>query len=130
MVRKILRNDQWERIEWMLPGKKSDRGQTAAANRLFVEAVLWIARTGSPWRDWPDEFGVWNSVDKRFGRCSDAKVWQRVFAELGKDADCEELFIDRTRVRAPSRRWVRPKKGSPSPWAFARRIEYPDTGGG
>ena len=48
MVRFWLRGDQFERIEAMLPGKQSDPGRTAADNRLFVEAVLWIARTGSP----------------------------------------------------------------------------------
>ena len=51
MNRKLLRNDQWERIKDLLPGKKSDPGKTGGDNRLFIEAVLWIARTGSPWRD-------------------------------------------------------------------------------
>jgi transposase len=60
MVRFWLRDDQFERIEAMLPGKRSDPGRTAADNRLFVEAVLWIACTGSPWRDLPSEFGLWN----------------------------------------------------------------------
>jgi transposase len=110
MVRKILRDDQWERIEQMLPGKKSDRGCTAADNRLFVEAVLWIARTGSPWRDLPDEFGFWNSAYKRFARWSDAEVWHRVFAELCKDADFEEVFIDSTIVRAHQHAAGAPKK--------------------
>lgn len=63
-----LRDDQFERIEALLPGKVSDPGCTAANNRLFVEAALWIARTGSPWRDLPAEFGPWNSVYQRFAR--------------------------------------------------------------
>ena len=50
-MRKRLRDDQWERIEHLLPGKAADPGATAKDNRLFLEAVLWIARTGSPWRD-------------------------------------------------------------------------------
>ena len=70
MVRFWLRGDQFERIEAMLPGKQSDPGRTAADNRLFVEAVLWIARTGSPWRDLPAEFGLWNSNYQRFARWS------------------------------------------------------------
>lgn len=106
----MLRDGQWERIEQTLPGKKSDRGQTAADNRLFVEAVLWIAKTGSPWRDLPDEFGHWNSVYKRFARWSDAGVWQGVFAELCKDADFEEVFIDSTIVRAHQHAAGAPKK--------------------
>ena len=110
MPRKILRNDQWERIEAMLPGKASDRGRTAADNRLFVEAVLWIARTGTPWRDLPKAFGPWNSVYKRFARWSDSGVWHRVFAELAKDADFEEVFIDSTIVRAHQHAAGAPKK--------------------
>jgi transposase len=110
MPRKILRDDQWERIEAMLPGKASDRGRTAADNRLFVEAVLWIARTGSPWRDLPNAFGPWNSVYKRFARWSDSGVWHRVFAELAKDADFEEVFLDSTIVRAHQHAAGSPKK--------------------
>ncbi|MGL4262866.1 MAG: transposase, partial [Afipia sp.] len=62
MVRVWLRDDQFERIAALLPGKARDPGRTAADNRRFVEAVLWIARTGSPWRDLPAQFGPWNSV--------------------------------------------------------------------
>jgi transposase len=100
MVRRWLRDDQWQRLEPMLPGKASDPGRTAENNRLFIEAVLWVARTGSPWRDLPAEFGLWNSVYTRFARWSDNGVWQRVFAELAKDADFEEVFLDSTIVRA------------------------------
>jgi transposase len=57
MVRERLRDDQVERIAALLPGKVTDPGRTAANNRLLVEAVLWIARTGSPWRDLPPQFG-------------------------------------------------------------------------
>lgn len=100
MPRKQLRDDQWNRIEQRLPGKATDRGVTAKDNRLFVEAVLWIARTGSPWRDLPESFGPWNSVYKRFARWSDHGVWHEVFAVLAKDADFEEVFLDSTIVRA------------------------------
>ena len=100
MVRRWLRDDQWRRLESMLPGKAGDPGRTGADNRQFIEAVLWIARTGSPWRDLPAEFGRWNSVYKRFGRWSNNGVWQRAFAELAKDADFEQVFLDSTIVRA------------------------------
>ena len=100
MVRFWLRDDQFERIEAMLPGKRCDPGRTAADNRLFVEAVLWIARTGSPWRDLPAEFGLWNSNYQRFARWSQLGVWHRLFAHLAGDADFEEVFIDSTIVRA------------------------------
>jgi transposase len=100
MVRFWLRDDQFQRIEALLPGKLRDPGRTAANNRLFVEAVLWIARTGSPWRDLPAEFGLWNSAYQRFARWSRQGVWHRLFAQLAGDADFEEVFIDSTIVRA------------------------------
>lgn len=100
MVRFWLRDDQFERIEAMLPGKRGDPGRTATDNRLFVEAVLWIARTGSPWRDLPAEFGLWNSNYQRFARWSRLGVWHRLFEHLAGDADFEEVFIDSTIVRA------------------------------
>jgi transposase len=100
MPRMNLSDDQWERIEQLLPGKVGDRGCTAADNRLFVDAVLWIARSGAPWRDLPEEFGRWNSVYKRFARWEKRGAWQRVFTELAGDADFEEVFIDSTVIRA------------------------------
>lgn len=100
MARKHLRDDQWARIQDLLPGKASDPGRTATDNRLFVEAVLWMARAGCPWRDLPEEFGPWNSVYKRFSRWSNQKVWHRMFAELCKEADFEEVFMDSTIVKA------------------------------
>ena len=105
-----LRDDQWARIEGMLPGKVGDRGRSAEDTRRFVEAVLWIARTGSPWRDLPEEFGLWNTVFRRFARWSDAGVWARVFAALAQDADFEEVFLDTTIVRAHQHAAGAPKK--------------------
>ncbi len=100
MARRWLGDEQWRRIEQMLPGKRGDPGRSGYDNRLFVEAVLWVARTGSPWRDLPEEFGAWNSVYQRFARWSKAGVWQRVFATLASQADFKEVFIDSTIVRA------------------------------
>ena len=115
MVRFWLRGDQFERIEAMLPGKQSDPGRTAADNRLFVEAVLWIARTGSPWRDLPAEFGLWNSNYQRFARWSRLGVWHRLFVHLAKDADFEEVFIDSTIVRAHLQAYGDQKKTDAKP---------------
>ena len=124
MVRFWLRGDQFERIEAMLPGKQSDPGRTAADNRLFVEAVLWIARTGSPWRDLPAEFGLWNSNYQRFARWSRLGVWHRLFVHLAKDADFEEVFIDSTIVRAHQHAAGAAKKRKPSPRAIPWRTEH------
>ena len=100
MDRKMLRDDQWERIEQHLPGKASDRGVTAKDNRRFIEAVLWIMRTGSPWRDLPAEFGHWHRTYVRFSRWREKGVFERVAQVLRGDADMEHLFIDSTIVRA------------------------------
>ena len=100
MDRKMLRDDQWKRIEQSLPGKASDRGVTAKGNRRFVEAVLWVMRTGSPWRDLPTEFGHWHRTYVRFSRWREKGVFERVAQALRSDADMEYLFIDSTIVRA------------------------------
>ena len=68
MPRTILQDHQWNRIKDLLPGKASDCGVTGNDNRLFLEAVLWIARTGAPWRDLPEYFEKWNSVYTRYNR--------------------------------------------------------------
>ena len=110
MPRLMLSDDQYELIAPWLPGKATDPGRTATDNRLFVEAVLWIARTGSPWRDLPAEFGAWNSVYKRFARWSSAQIWHTLFAELSRATDFEEAFIDSTIVRAHQHAAGAPKK--------------------
>lgn len=99
-MRKQLRDEQWQRIEAMLPGKVGDPGRSGEDNRRFVEAVLWIARTGCPWRDLPECFGLWNTAYQRFARWSRAGVWQRVFAALAEDRQFREVFIDSSIVRA------------------------------
>lgn len=99
-VRLVLNDAQWERIAPHLPGKGTDRGVTAKDNRLFVEAVLWIVRTSSPWRDLPPVFGRWNSTFRRFSRWSHDGVWESLFNALADDPDFEYLIIDSTIVRA------------------------------
>lgn len=100
MARRELRNDQWNKIKGLLPGKKSDPGRTAKDNRRFVDALLWIARTGAHWRELPKEFGPWNSVFQRYNRWSKAGVWERMFCKLSDDPDFEYVMIDSTIVRA------------------------------
>jgi transposase len=94
-----ISDDQWDRIKDLLPGKEGDPGVTAKDNRLFVNAVLWIAKTGAPWRDLPDRFGNFNSVWRRFDRWSKKGVWEKIFRVL-QDPDLEWLLIDSTIIRA------------------------------
>ena len=92
-------SEQFARIAHLLPGKVTDPGRTAVNNRRFVDAVLWILRTGSPWRDLPKRFGPWNSVFQRFGRWAKKGVWPRVF-EAVQEPDWEWLMIDASVIRA------------------------------
>lgn len=100
MARHELRDDQWDKIKELLPGKKSDPGCTAKNNRRFVDGILWIARTGAHWRELPKEFGKWNTVFQRYNRWSKTGVWERVFKEMSATPDFEYTMIDSTIVRA------------------------------
>ena len=98
MDRSVLNDDQWAKIAPFLPGKAEDCGVTAD-NRRFVEAVLWLARTGSPWRDLPEGFGRWNSIFKRFRRWVNRGVFERLFEVLSGQPDFEYALIDGTIMR-------------------------------
>ena len=95
-----LSDAQWQRIAAMLPGKAGDRRRTAGDNRLFVNAVLWVLRSGAWWQDLPERYGKWKTVHKRFTRWAKAGVWEKVFAELTRDRDNSYLMLDTTLVRA------------------------------
>ncbi|QOJ22991.1 MAG: IS5 family transposase [Gammaproteobacteria bacterium] len=94
-----LRDDQWQRIEHLLSGRKQTVGVTAKDNRLFVEAVLYRYRAGIPWRDLPERLGDWNNIARRHRRWSESGVWERVFTYLAEDADNEYAMIDSTIIR-------------------------------
>ena len=98
--RTVLTDFMWKRIENILPDRKTDPGGTAKDNRLFLEAVLWRKRVGSPWRDLPEKFGKWNSVYKRFRRWAESGVFERIFKALSEKFDPEHLSIDGTVVQA------------------------------
>ena len=119
MVRRhALRDDQWARIENLLPGREGTVGVTAKDNRLFVEAVLYRYRAGIPWRDLPERFGDFRVVHTRFSRWAKTGVWARVFEHLEQDADNEYAMIDATIVRAhqhsagAQKKTVRPKRSA------------------
>src|SRR5213596_455240 len=98
--RYALRDDQWERIQEMLPGREGHVGVTARDNRLFVEAVLYRYRAGIPWRDLPERFGDFRVVHQRFSRWAKSGVFERIFKMLASDHDNEYMMIDATIVRA------------------------------
>jgi transposase len=98
--RYALRDDQWERIKNLLPGREGTVGVTAKDNRLFIEAVLYRYRAGIPWRDLPSRFGDFRVVHTRHSRWSKKGIWEMVFQHLAQDSDNEYQMIDATIVRA------------------------------
>lgn len=101
IARYELSTEQWEKIKNLLPGKVGDRGRTAVDNRNFVNAVLWILRSGARWSDMPEErYGKYKSVHKRFTRWAEKGVWEKIFQHLIKDSDNEYLMLDSTIVKA------------------------------
>jgi len=99
MRRYEISDENWQRIQHLLPGKPGDPGRTAKNNRRFINAVLWVARSGAPWRDLPARYGKHNSVFQRFNRWSKRGRWQHIFEAL-QEPDLEWMMLDSTIVRA------------------------------
>lgn len=99
MRRYEITDEQFERLQPLLSGKPGDPGRNAHDNRQFINAVLWIARTGAPWPDLPERFGNYDSVYQRFNRWAKKGRWQAIFEAL-QDPDLEWLMIDSSVVRA------------------------------
>jgi transposase len=89
MDRFVLTDAQWAKMEPHCLGKVSDPRRTGGDSLLFLEAVLWIARTGSPWRDLPVSFGKWNTVFKRYAGWVQADVFKRIFDAVSDEPDME-----------------------------------------
>ena len=90
-----------------------EKGSIGRDNRMFVEGVLWVVRTGSPWRDLPEVFGEWNSVFRRFSRWSHKGVWCRISEMMSDDPDFECLIVDSTIIRAHHHAAGAKKEGLP-----------------
>ena len=94
MVRTVLTDSQWQLVEPLLPGKQSDPGRTGNDNRGTLEGILWITRTGAPWRDLPDYFGKWNTVYRRFRRWTMAGIFDRIFEATNGNLDLRAVMVD------------------------------------
>ena len=94
MERFVLSDYQWGRMEPHCLGKPTDPGRSGGDNRLFLEAVLWVARTGSPWRDLPTMFGKWNTIFKRYRDWVKADVFKRLFDAASDEPDMEFAMVD------------------------------------
>jgi transposase len=95
-----LRDDQWERLQEFVPGGRKGKRGPRTNNRLFLDALLWMARSGGRWRDLPERFGGHQSVKRRYYRWIEMGVLDSILAALAREADLEWLMIDSTIVRA------------------------------
>lgn len=116
-----LRDDQWAKIEGLLPGREETVGVTAKDNRLFVEAVFYRYRAGIPWRDLPERFGDFRVIHTRHTRWSKSGVWKRVFERLADDPDNDYAMMDSTIVRAHQHAAGARKKGGKQPKTSANK---------
>ena len=89
----------WKLLEPLLPGQKGQWGGRARDNRLFLNAVFWILRTGAPWRDLPPDLGDWKNTHRRFCRWRDKGLWEKILERLIEDPDMEWLIIDASHVK-------------------------------
>ena len=95
-----LTDSEWQKILPVLKSCPEIRRGAGRDLRRFLEAVLWILRSGAQWRLLPKDYGNWNSVYKRFARWSELGVFEKLFQHFSSDRDLEHLLIDSTIVRA------------------------------
>ncbi len=89
----------WQELEPHLSGGKGKVGHPATNNRLFINAVLWILRTGAPWRDLPASYGDWKNTHRRFCRWRDSGMWEKLLEKVVKEPDFEWLMIDASHIK-------------------------------
>jgi transposase len=97
-----LTDRQWEKLKAVLPPQKPKTGRPAQDHRRIINGILWILRTGAPWRDLPERYGPWPTVYSRFYRWRKAGIWDKIFCALQAQGaiDWEVHFVDSTIVRA------------------------------
>ena len=95
-----IRDDQWDRMKDLLPAeRKPQGGRPPKDHRKMLNAMLWVARTGAPWRDLPEYYGSWSSAYSRFRRWEKAGIWDQILAHVSVEPDFENVMIDATIVR-------------------------------
>ncbi len=89
-----ISDETWKLLEPHLPGREGVWGGIAEDNRLFIDAVFWILRTGAPWRDLPPDYGGWSNAHRRFIRWRDKGIWEKLLDILIDEPDYEWPMID------------------------------------
>ena len=106
MNRGDLSNEQWERLQPFLPPEKPTTGRPALSHRQVLNGILWVLRTGAPWRDLPERYGKWPTVYSRFRRWQQAGLWKRLLNQVQSlverqgELDWDVHFVDSTIVSA------------------------------
>ena len=101
MHRHELSDEEWRRIEPLLPREDGRRGRpNTLSNRTFMNAIFYVAKTAVPWRDLPSRFGPWKTVHTRFSRWNRQGVLKKVLDEFKKDADHESNIADGSYAKA------------------------------
>ena len=96
-----MSDSEWERIKGMLPPERTGKpGRPSSDNKNALNGILWIARSGAPWRDMPERYGSWSTVYDRFKKWSDGGIIEAIFEALTIDADMQDISIDSTAVDA------------------------------
>jgi len=98
-MRHDISDKVWSLLEPLLPGRRGSWGGVAIDNRRFINAIIWILRTGAPWRDLPPSYGDWKNTHRRFCRWRDKGVWESVLNHLIEDPDYEWLMIDASHIK-------------------------------
>jgi transposase len=118
-----LRDDQWERLKEFVPGGRKGKRGPRTDNRRFLNALLWMARSGGRWRDLPKRLGKHETVKRRYYRWIEMGVLDEILAALAREADLEWLMIDSTIVRAHQQAaGARRQKGGRMPRALAAPV--------
>jgi transposase len=96
-----ITDNEWKCIKDMLPLERTGKpGRPSGDNRTSLNGILWIARSGAPWRDLPERYGSWSTLYDKFARWSDEGVIEKIFETLSVDADMQDLSIDSTSIKA------------------------------
>ncbi len=98
-MRHDISDKVWGLLEPLLPGRRGSWGGVAIDNCRFINAIIWILRTGAPWRDLPPSYGNWKNTHRRFCRWRDKGVWESVLTHLIEDPDYEWLMIDASHIK-------------------------------
>ena len=116
-----LTDDEWNRIVTLLPPENTGKpGRPSKENRTMLNAMIWLARSGAPWRDLPERYGPWESVYSRFRKWIDAGVLDNIFRVLSLEAELEELSLDASIVQAHQHSAGEKKRGPSSEIGHSR----------